>query len=638
MFVGLVESTKTGADGTYKLFRVAPGLSNVLLLGSVEPMKPAASAKPHTKSASKTMRLAQALEGVQVTARTNTAAPTMTLVPPAFVEGTVVDAQSGAPLKGMRIGAYGPQSPRSSGMTWTTASQDNGSFHLPVLPGVNRVLAYEQDFMGGNDDKADAANGQHLTLKAGETRKVTLCTLRSPVLRGVAVDESGKPVAGTEMMVGSSRGSGRYIYMRSDGTFEAKGLSAGDVYLSTGGDFSDRDWRIIGEATSNQPGPDRGSVKVSLPQKEPLKITLQRLQYVSASGRVVTPTGKPVAGAAVCVKITSRADDKWSSYTYRKVTTDAQGQFTVGRLLPENVVSATAESQGFRLRGGGEGTFKDAAFRTTDLVMEPLGNKVSGVVVGAGGQPVAGARVLSASQGNEDVATTDAEGRFLLEAQPEGEVALLAALERRAGTTRATSTRDAGAAGNTERVVIELKDAPPLPPHDVARARSILQEAAPRLGKDDLLITMGRLVPFDPQAALQLAQVEPHAATIGADETRELIITSLARAGTQHTDWAIAQLDAITDNNRSVAATVALGLALAPGDPQKATELLQRAQARVDARQTSADAMRAQAKLAALALRLQLPPANRMLDAAIVTAERKPENGGLMALVPHIAR
>jgi protocatechuate 3,4-dioxygenase beta subunit len=143
------------------------------------------------------------------------------------------------------------------------------------------------------------------------------------VLRGVAVDEAGKPVAGAEMVVGTAPGSGRYVYTRADGSFEMKGLSAGHVYLSTGGDFSNRDWRLISKASTTQPGPDRGSIKVALPQREPLKIILRRLQYVTASGRVVTTAGNPVAEALVRVKVQARADDKWSSYTVRKVTTDA---------------------------------------------------------------------------------------------------------------------------------------------------------------------------------------------------------------------------------------------------------------------------------------------------------------------------
>jgi hypothetical protein len=75
-------------------------------------------------------------------------------------------------------------------------------------------------------------------------------------------------------------------------------------------------------------------------------------------------------------------------------------------------VTATAEKRGHKLRGGGEGAFKDAAFTTSDIVIESLGNKVSGVVVDASGAPVAGARVLSGSSGNEDVTTTDAKGQF----------------------------------------------------------------------------------------------------------------------------------------------------------------------------------------------------------------------------------
>jgi hypothetical protein len=186
--------------------------------------------------------------------------------------------------------------------------------------------------------------------------------------------------------------------------------------------------------------------------------------------------------------------------------------------------------------------------------------------------------------------------------------------------------------------VIQLKEPPPPPPHDVVRARSIFNEVAPRLSNGDVKKAMRLLAPHDPQAALQLAQVEPHATSIGADEAREVVITSLARTGSRHTDWSTAHLADITDNNRFVAATVALGLSLAASEPQKATELLRRAQTRVDPQHNAADAMRSKALVAALALRLNLPTASRLLDAGIVAAERKPENGGLMALVPIVAR
>jgi protocatechuate 3,4-dioxygenase beta subunit len=325
MFMGWTSPPTTGDDGTYEITRLAPGVYNVVLLDNGGRIAPWPTTNTEGKSLSKRVRVAQAIEAVQVTARTKTPVRDIRIVTPSFVEGTVVDAQTGAPLKGVHVGVYGPHAPRSSGLDSSAASQENGRFRVAVMPGVNRIFAYRYDPVGHHErlDKDEVLSRQHLTLKAGETRRVTLRLPPSPVLRGVAVDEAGKPVAGAEMVVGTAPGSGRYVYTRADGSFEMKGLSAGHVYLSTGGDFSNRDWRLISKASTTQPGPDRGSIKVALPQREPLKIILRRLQCVTASGRVVTTAGNPVAEALVRVKVQARADDKWSSYTVRKVTTDA---------------------------------------------------------------------------------------------------------------------------------------------------------------------------------------------------------------------------------------------------------------------------------------------------------------------------
>ncbi|MDQ3815984.1 MAG: carboxypeptidase-like regulatory domain-containing protein, partial [Armatimonadota bacterium] len=600
------QDATTGKDGRYHVTRLAPGVYNVLLAAKLfgADRKRDLTAQP----------VALAIESVRVEAGKSITVRDMTLLPPAIVTGTVVDARSGKPVPQALIGAYGPHRPRSSSWPLPDAFSDKeGRFKIAVAPGQNVIYAYDMSRMWGPRPTKDvSAGGIAVTLAKGQTRTVSLRLDSGLVLTGVVVDEAGQPVPEARLIIGASPGSGRYYYTDKAGKLEVKGLEPGEVHISAGSEFSDSPWQVIGPS------------RLTLPLKEagPVKITLRRVEFYPLTGRVVTTIGAPVTGAVVRFKISARRDEKRTSWTYQKSTTDDQGRFSIKGVRPENGVEITVEKAGFKYRAGGDVTLQDKAFAASDIVMTALNKKVAGVVVDESGAPVVGARVRSLESASSAEVTTDGNGRFVLTELPEGEVALLAVHGRRASRVRGQSVEANDQ--SPQPLTITLKTPPPLPEHDVERARTLFREMAQQARKEELHLAARRLAPFDPDAALELALKEEGTTP---DAARDTVIDALARRNPERAaSWAVPQLEAIQDDKYSISAAARLGLAVSTRDPALARSLLQKAQARLDLKnlkKTPAETANLVAFVAALAARVGSPEAENLFNTAVAIAEHE---------------
>lgn len=209
-----------------------------------------------------------------------------------------------------------------------------------------------------------------------------------------------------------------------DGSFELSGLPTGRVFLDGRGDR----WFVRTPASVRLAGSEvRDGVEL-------LCFAGGRVR-----GRVLGPEGTPAAGALVSLRpganaflgqITSR------NYRWLESTTDAEGYYDL-RGVPEGhgysvsaigAQMALVEAHGVSVHVG-ESTTVDLHGLT--------GATLAGRVVGAGGDPIAGAevamvyvdlsRVLFSADGRGDPLRTDAEGRFLMHNVAPGVVALMAA-------------------------------------------------------------------------------------------------------------------------------------------------------------------------------------------------------------------
>jgi beta-lactamase regulating signal transducer with metallopeptidase domain len=123
--------------------------------------------------------VAAADQGVAATEGQTTTAPDLVLTHGAFVQGTVVDRKSGAPLRGVNVTSIGPFRPFSSAMVLMVMTDPQGRFKLRVAPGENHVCV-DDDFPGdyvSTRDKlypAGEPSGVPVTLNEGDTKAVTL--------------------------------------------------------------------------------------------------------------------------------------------------------------------------------------------------------------------------------------------------------------------------------------------------------------------------------------------------------------------------------------------------------------------------------------------------------------------------------
>src|SRR5205823_503919 len=81
----------------------------------------------------------------------------------------------------------------------------------------------------------------------------------------------------------------------------------------------------------------------------------------------------------------------------------------------------------YRYVSGGKVSKQGDAFQVQDVVMTPLRGTLAGRVTNAAGAPVVGARVLALEGLPVARTTTGNDGRFTLQALPEGKVTVLAA-------------------------------------------------------------------------------------------------------------------------------------------------------------------------------------------------------------------
>lgn len=281
---------------------------------------------------------------------------------------------------------------------------------------------------GGSDE---------LEVAAGEARTITWSLAENLRVRGVVRHARGAPAPGAEIWLANRRRGwlGGRIVARSgaEGRFELRAIPGTDSLgaLAAGASPSKLvDLEAI-EVVD-------GTAQVELVLEE---------HGARVFGRVVTSGGEPLVGALVAAgrngnsdafQMDGRVVEAWNPVT---VETDADGFYAIEGLRPGRVrVSVRALGRPRRVET--RELPADGA-EQVDFVLEE-GARVRGTVTGSDGAPVAGARVLaletsfaeawSAWVGPAEAigafgrpeATTDAEGRFVLDGLPSGPNELVA--------------------------------------------------------------------------------------------------------------------------------------------------------------------------------------------------------------------
>jgi protocatechuate 3,4-dioxygenase beta subunit len=360
------------------------------------------------------LRLAAA-DGRRLDARLRAAQPeemaaAVIALPPSLpASGRVVAEASGRPLPGALVW-------RDQDLGSLLRAGADGTFRFPHLAAETRVFAVAPGTFAA---QAEVAGG----------RVPTLTLQPRLVVRGVVVDEAGKPVAGAALkavptpifrsrrMPAAARFSGGFARSAPSGRFQLAGLAAGTVY----------DLRVQHEGFA--------PARVELPARLPGGAGAPDLRVVLLPGRIAFGTvldgsRRPLAGAQVTLQATlptdllARAREGRDAARFPAVT-DAGGRFEV-KHVPAGSFDLAVRAKGFAplmvpalAVPPGHGT--------TDLgtvVLAP-GAAIRGVVTDAQGEPVADAEVLArgadrdgmslvAGAGESPGVFTAADGSFVL--------------------------------------------------------------------------------------------------------------------------------------------------------------------------------------------------------------------------------
>lgn len=353
--------------------------------------------------------------------RASTAVPAPADTPPGdAIAGTVVDAQSGAPIAGARVArhayaagllvVHGARAYDAERSLASATTDDSGRFVLPSDDADSVLRATADGFAPGMAQ----AGAREIRLVRGAPRAFEI------------VDEAGNPVADATVTL---RGPGEDAAARSVATSDATGRAV-----------------LTAEPDASVLVAARGFVPLQVrvaPESGVRRVTLEPGR--SVAGRVVDPAGAPLGGAFVELDASDAASGS--------VVVPADGRFRFEGLHPGHEYWISASLDGWA------GTTLDAVAGDTalDIVLRRSGT-VRGVVLLPDGSPARGAEVES-----EDAdAAVRRDGSFELTGLAPGPQEICAALARRheGRDLRSRVTVDVPEDGVLDGVTIRLRPAP----------------------------------------------------------------------------------------------------------------------------------------------------------------------------------
>lgn len=292
----------------------------------------------------------------------------------------------------------------------------DGVFSIPASAGRTGLIRLAgEEFVFA--DRAD----NMVAVRVGETDvdlgDLTLAAAAR--LAGVVRDRDGAAVAGIEVALALGKGASSMSFFArqrtttdEQGKFRFGGLRGSEYTLTTASPHH-LPASIVADVAA-------GAVRDD--------IVIELESGASIAGRVVDDVGQPVAGMSVGAYRTTQPDPsiKMTGLSSgESVKTNAAGEFRLGG-IEEEVVTLRAWGKGYRAASQPE--VRTGTDNVT-ITLQRLGS-VQGRLVDAAGQGVAGSRVGYSSGGMEGIelrgedVITAADGSFVLEDVPPGEVAL----------------------------------------------------------------------------------------------------------------------------------------------------------------------------------------------------------------------
>jgi protocatechuate 3,4-dioxygenase beta subunit len=246
----------------------------------------------------------------------------------------------------------------------------------------------------------------------------TLVLAPGVLLEGIVVNPAGKPVEGAEIHVAEAVDASFPFPLPTEGE-EPAGLSGLDGFFRIEDLRAGSLVNVSALRTGYAAGESKG---VQVPAERPVRIILQEVGALS--GRVVDPDGKPIAGAWVRVDFRPLGGRPMRfSGAPQQDESDPEGNFRIQDVTP-GPVDLAAQAPGWQagtvagleLRSGEEK-------RGVEIVLSPAAI-LEGRVLTPSGEALPGAQVNlpfeESRGGGFHSATTDDEGRYVLESLPPG--------------------------------------------------------------------------------------------------------------------------------------------------------------------------------------------------------------------------
>lgn len=420
-------SGTTAKDGSYQLTGLSNGLYNIMVFMD-------------DKS-----QVAKAIEGQAAHEGKSEKLRDLILTSGAFVSGQVTNIKTGKLVRGIMIGGYGPQNPKTSAAAISDTTDTNGHYRLRVVPGKNYVY-----LMGAPGFIEQLNSGKNISVEAGKTAIQNFDLDPGQSISGIVVDRNGNAVEGVKIAASQngevSYGMDNLHYAVSDkiGRWTISALKAGQIKISATGDW-----------VSAAPLP------VTLPSKNDVRIVAQKLSDLPPNGRVVDTHHQPLANISVQLQYeTFDTNTGGGSMWYETVISDAKGNLHIN---PQPTVSSVGvykiNQPGYLLTSGGVWNAKTKVL--SDIVVDRLNNTIHGQLFNQQNKAVPGVTVVAAGFPNS-VGKTGKNGKFILSNLPHRPITLLAT----AGNLVAKSISNSNAPA-----ILHLK---PLPPnHFPTRAQSL---------------------------------------------------------------------------------------------------------------------------------------------------------------------
>ena len=358
----------------------------------------------------------------------------------AFVEVGVKEQAGGRPIAQVNINVHDP----ASGQRFNGVTDENGSVRIRLPAGSYQINSLYKEGYARSEESVE------FTVADGQTKQLELTLSGLPSVRGVVYDDAGQPLEGATVQT-LPGGRGKDAVSNAEGKFE--------VTWDTQGWSADRTvFYIVGRHV------DRNLAAAQPVEEQGTQIALKLQPAATLTGQVVDPNGKGIENAQLLVML--RGSSWGASFLPRNssVRTNAQGQFEVSAIPPEQRYYLTAMADGYGQMQNNLNEDQAVAGRVqTGTFTLPVANlSVSGVVVDSEGEPVSGASVYcyggsQDNQPNREV-RTNAEGKFTLERVCAGRIGISASSQSGGAYLRG-SVQTEGGAKDVQIVVSERSSA-----------------------------------------------------------------------------------------------------------------------------------------------------------------------------------